>query len=117
MSATKAHAPFHESLEDFAMISLDDRVTRPAIGVNQDRISAVERADTARPAIGINDRRDSGHTVQTFLEQEASGSKFMGAGSMTRLAGDRDDFFISGLDRNRSTASQRNHPASLQQAL
>src|SRR5690349_17400468 len=103
MSTAKAHTAFHESFEDFAMVSLDDRVTRAAVGVNQDRIGAVKRADVARPAIGIDNRRNARPTIQTFLEQEAASPKFMSSGSMAWLTGNKDDFFISGVDRNHST--------------
>jgi hypothetical protein len=83
-----------KSPSNFRAFGLDRRVAATAVGVDEDRCSAVERARFVRPTVRVNHGSNSGNSVEALLQEQRAGAKFVIAGAVARPARDENDFFI-----------------------
>jgi hypothetical protein len=70
-------------------------VSAAAIGVKDYGCRSVELGGVLRPPIFTNFNRESWHTAEALLEQQATGAKLVFTGSVTGFAGEQDDLLVS----------------------
>jgi hypothetical protein len=93
---TRQPSSFLQQRSDgFQAVLLQQCMAAAAVAIHDHGGRARKRFNLRGPAVRVNDRSHVGNILKTFLKQQTTRAMLVFAGTMTRFAGEKDDFFIS----------------------
>src|SRR5438105_7933089 len=107
MRAHQPDASSHEVVDDLQAVLLDEGMTCPAIGVEEDTVGTLERLFAIGPAVAIVPDLQSWNSRQTFVEQKNTGVELMLHRPVAWPAGQHDQFLAWSVGKDRW---RRHHP-------
>jgi hypothetical protein len=120
MGAAQPHPARHEPALEFAPIPLQRQVLGATIGVNEDGIRSFEDGKVVdplavhlfgRPALGDQDGAQTGNPLESLLQQDRSGAKFVHQRRMARRTSDHHQLaFHRRRQRERSEKTDQQGP-------